>query len=317
MGDVYLTTLTAKINRNKAVFDDIYGERDPRSYFSVLGALDYMIPDLAESVIHQILEARATCHGGDNRVLDVGCSYGINAAVHRFPVNFASLRQRYARREMMELEPDDMIRFDRNFYAGWPDVGVAQFIGLDISEPAIHYANAVGLHIDGIAADLERDELSARGARMISSTNVLLATGSIGYVTDRTYRRLLDAMVTTPWIISFVLRMFPYDDFIAAFEERGMITEKLTSTMFVQRRFRDEAEFEGSLAALAMRGIDTQGFEADGLFQAELFLTRPEEDVKALPLEDIVTVSSGRFHSLGARYVQVGEQGRMRIAMEA
>ena len=96
-----------------------------------------------------------------------------------------------------------------------------------------------------------------------------------------------------------------------------MITEKLTSTMFVQRRFRDEAEFEGSLAALAMRGIDTQGFEADGLFQAELFLTRPEEDVKALPLEDIVTVSSGRFHSLGARYVQVGEQGRMRIAMEA
>lgn len=317
MGDVYLTTLTARINRNKAVFDDIYGERDPRSYFSVLGALDYMIPDLAESVIHQILEARTTRYGGDNRVLDVGCSYGINAAVHRFPVNFASLRQRYARREMMELEPDDMIRFDRNFYAGWPDVGVAQFIGLDISEPAIHYANAVGLHIDGIAADLERDELSARGARMISSTNVLLATGSIGYVTDRTYRRLLDAMVTTPWIISFVLRMFPYDDFIAAFEERGMITEKLTSTMFVQRRFRDEAEFERSLAALAMRGIDTQGFEANGLFQAELFLTRPEEDVKALPLEDIVTVSSGRFHSLGARYVQVGEQGKMRIAMEA
>ena len=312
-----MTTPTAKINSNKAVFDDIYAEHDPRSYFSVLGALDYMIPDLAESVIHQILEARATRHGGDNRVLDVGCSYGINAAVHRFPVNFASLRQRYARREMMELESGDMIRFDRNFYAGWPDVGVAQFIGLDISEPAIHYANAVGLHVDGIAADLERDELSARDARMISSTNVLLATGSIGYVTDRTYRRLLDAVVTTPWIISFVLRMFPYDDFIAAFEERGMITEKLTSTMFVQRRFRDEAEFERTLAALAMRGIDTQGFEANGLFQAELFLTRPEEDVKALPLEDIVTVSSGRFHSLGARYVQVGEQGKTRIAMEA
>ena len=312
-----MTTPTAKINSNKAVFDDIYAEHDPRSYFSVLGALDYMIPDLAESVIHQILEARATRHGGDNRVLDVGCSYGINAAVHRFPVNFASLRQRYARREMMELESGDMIRFDRNFYAGWPDVGVAQFIGLDISEPAIHYANAVGLHVDGIAADLERDELSARDARMISSTNVLLATGSIGYVTDRTYRRLLDAVVTTPWIISFVLRMFPYDDFIAAFEERGMITEKLTSTMFVQRRFRDEAEFERTLAALAMRGIDTQGFEANGLFQAELFLTRPEEDVKALPLEDIVTVSSGRFHSLGARYIQVGEQGKTRIAMEA
>lgn len=316
-GGHILSTLTVRINRNKAVFDDIYRERDPRSYFSVLGALDYMIPDLAEPVIRQILEARAVRHGEDNRVLDVGCSYGINAAVHRFPVNFASLRQRYARREMMEVEPDDMVRLDRNFYAGWPDVGHAQFIGLDISERAIRYANAVGLHIDGIAADLERDELSARGASMISSANVLLATGSIGYVTDRTYRKLLDAMVTTPWIISFVLRMFPYDDFITAFEERGMITEKLTTAMFVQRRFRDEAEFERSLAVLTAHGIDTQGFEADGLFQAELFLTRPEEDVRALPLEDIVTVSTGRFHSLGARYVQVDDQGTMRIAMEA
>lgn len=311
-----MTSHIARINKNKAVFDCIYSEIDPRSYFSVLGALDYMIPDLAEAVIRQILAARASQHGGPTTVLDVGCSYGINAAVHRFPVNFTGLRQRYARREMMELEPDEMIRLDRNFYAGWPDIGLAQFVGLDISESAIRYANAVGLHLDGVAADLENGALSARDKAIVGRANVVLSTGAIGYVTDRTYRKLLDAIAGPPWIISFVLRMFPYDGFIAAFEERGMVTEKLAGTTFVQRRFQDEEEFEHILAALAAQGIDTQGFEANGLFQAELFLTRSAEEAKALPLEDIVTVSSGRFSAFGARYVQVGQPDDLRTVLE-
>lgn len=307
----------ARINRSKAVFDDIYTQSDPRSYFSVLGALDYMIPDVAEPVIRQLLDARARYHGETNTVLDIGCSYGINAAIHRFPVNFANLRQRYARREIMELDVDEMIRLDRNFYASWPDIGVGRFIGVDISESAIRYANAVGLHADGVAADLERNPLSAKEAAIVAPANVLLSTGAIGYVTDKTYEQLLGALDTSPWIISFVLRMFPYDAFADAFAERGMVTEKLAGSTFVQRRFRDEQEFERSLYTLRSRGIDTSGFEADGLFQAELFVSRPKGDAEALPLTDIVTVTSGRFSNFGARYVEVGQQNDIRVAVGA
>jgi hypothetical protein len=307
----------AQINRNKAVFDDIYSMSDPRAYFSVLGALDYMIPDVAETAIRQILSAKAALHGGETNVLDIGCSYGINAAVHRFPVNFASLLQRYARREMMEVPSAEMVRLDRRFYASWPDVGLANFIGLDVSEPAIRYANDVGLHIGGIATNLETGELSKQDAGIVAAANVLLSTGSVGYVTDRTYRKLLDAIPGEPWVISFVLRMFPYDGFIDAFAERGMVTEKLAGTTFVQRRFRDPEEFERSLAALAKRGIDPHGVEADGLFQAELFLSRPEADARAMSLEEIVTISCGRFGSFGARYVRVAQQDGLRTAMEA
>ena len=290
---------------------------DPRSYYSVLGALDYMIPDVAEPVIRQILDARARYRGDENTVLDIGCSYGINAAIHRFPVNFGCLHQRYARREMMELEAEEMIRLDRHFYSSWPEIGAGRFIGLDISEPAIRYANEVGLHMNGVAADLESGPLSASDAAIIAPANVLLSTGAVGYVTHRTYGRLLDALPSQPWIISFVLRMFPYDHFIAAFAERGMVTEKLVGSTFVQRRFRDEEEFERSLEALKARDIDTSGFEADGLFQAELFVSRPEADARAMPLDDIVTVTSGRFGTFGARYVQVGQENDTRIAMEA
>lgn len=305
------------INRNKAVFDDIYTMNDPRSYFSVLGSLDYMIPDVAEPVIRQLLDARSRHYGDSNTILDIGCSYGINAAIHRFPVNFASLHQRYARREMMQLDAEEMIRLDRNFYESWPDVGMGRFIGLDISGPAIRYANAVGLHANGVVADLESHPLSASDAAIIAPANILLSTGAVGYVTDQTYGKILGTVKTPPWIISFVLRMFPYDGFIAAFAERGMVTEKLAGSTFVQRRFRNEEEFERSLAALRARDIDTSGFEADGLFQAELFVSRPEADARAMPLDDIVTVTSGRFGSLGSRYVEVGQDDEARIAMEA
>jgi len=310
-----LSETIARINRNKAIFDDIYAMNDPRSYFSVLGSLDYMIPDVAEPVIRQILDARSQYYGDENTILDIGCSYGINAAIHRFPVNFASLQQRYARREMMKLDADEVIRLDRSFYSSWPEIGVGRFIGVDISEAAIRYANAVGLHVDGIAVDLESAPLSAQDAAIIAPANVLLSTGAIGYVTDQTYRAILDAVTTPPWIISFVLRMFPYSDFIETFAERGLVTEKLAGSTFVQRRFRDEMEFERSLNSLKQRGIDTSGFEADGLFQAELFLSRPEADAKALPLDDIVTVTSGRFRNVGPRYVQVHDQDDIRLAI--
>src|SRR5690606_3476055 len=180
--------------------------------------------------------------------------------------------------EVMELDAQEMIRLDRHFYASWPEIGVGRFIGLDISDPAIRYANAVGLHDAGVAADLESGPLSAADAAVIAPANVLLSTGAVGYVSHRTYGRLLDALPTQPWVISFVLRMFPYDQFIDMFAERGMTTEKLAGSTFVQRRFRDEGEFERSLDALKSRGIDTSGFEADGLFQAELFVSRPKAE---------------------------------------
>src|SRR3546814_7530408 len=96
-----------------------------------------------------------------------------------------------------------------------------------------------------------------------------------------------------------------------------MMTEKLAGSTFVQRRFRNEEEFERSLGALKARGIDTSGFEADGLFQADLFVSRPEADATAMPLEALVTVTRGRFGYLGARYVQAGQPERKRTRLTA
>ncbi|MEX0853825.1 MAG: class I SAM-dependent methyltransferase [Bauldia sp.] len=289
---------------------------DPRAYFSVLGALDYMIPDVAEPVIRQILAAKVQADGASPVVLDVGCSYGINSAVHRFPLNFDILRRRYARREMAALSAEEMTRLDRNYFAAWPDTGLGRFVGLDVSEPAIRYAKTVGLLDDGIAADLETASLSPVQAKIAGRANVLLATGSVGYVTEKTYRKLLGAMDRAPWIISFVLRIFPYEPLAAAFEERGLVTERLQGATFVQRRFRDVEEFESTISTLEEHGVDAAGFESEGLFQADLFVSRPEVDAQAAPLEELVTVNSGRNKIVGPRYVHVKTDDGTQIAVE-
>lgn len=304
------------INASKANFDDIYGQRDPRGYFSVLGALDYMIPDVAGPIIRQLLAAKSRREGAPLSVLDVGCSYGINAAVHRFPLSFRALRNRYASAEMAAVPSGQLASLDRSFYASWPEVGVARFTGLDISAPAVRYALEVGLLDAGIVADFEGRSPGPRDIELLRGTDVILSTGCIGYVTERTYRTILDTMERSPWVISFVLRMFPYDRIEAELAGRGMVTERLAGATFVQRRFRDIEEFTACLDALAKRGLDATGLESEGRFHADLFVSRPREEARAAPLGDIVTVTSGRHCPVGARYVRIGEGADARIALE-
>jgi SAM-dependent methyltransferase len=305
----------SQINLSKANFDEIYCQSDPRAYFSVLGALDYMIPDIAEPIVRQLVTLKAK-NGPAPRVLDIGCSYGINAALHRFPLSFNMLRSRYAKRELAGIGPLQLASLDRNFYASWPQIGEAKFVGLDISEPAIEYARNVGLLEAGIAASLEDSALRPRDAAKLRGVNILLSTGCIGYVTSRTFRRVLDALDELPWIVSFVLRMFPYEEMATALESYGLVTERLAGATFVQRRFRDVEEFRQSLALLEKRGIDTTGLEAEGRFQAELFVSRPAPEARAAPLSEIVTVSSGRNRPVGARYVEVKSGSSVLIAIE-
>ncbi len=311
-----MTNNFISINSTKANFDEIYVKEDPRAYFSVLGALDYMIPDVAAPIVRQIIGAYARRYGRKPRVLDVGSSYGINAAVHRFPMTFASLRRRYARHEMAALEPAEVARLDRHYYASWPDRGLATFVGLDASPQAIRYASDVGLIEQGIVADLEHEPLTDEAADLVRDVDIVLSTGAVGYVSDKTFRSILEAASRPLWIVSFVLRMFPYDDFQALFEKNGLVTEHLESALFAQRRFIDLAEFESCLGQLAGRDLDSRGLESRGLLQAGLFVSRPAVDIRHARLEDVVTISVGRNRPTGPRYVHVSTLDGQQVALE-
>jgi hypothetical protein len=110
--------------------------------------------------------------------------------------------------------------------------------------------------------------------------------------------------------------MFPYDKLQALFAEHNLVTERLGSAVFAQRRFSDVDEFELCLKQLSDRGVDSRGLEAQGLLQADLFVSRPASDVRAAKLDDLVKVGVGRNRATGARYVNVQTLDGPHVALE-
>lgn len=306
--------MTSSANDAKASFNDIYSQDDPRDYFSILGALDYSIPDLAKPIFRRLAAEFRIRHGRSATILDLGSSYGINAALFRFPVSVDMLRRRYARREMMALTAAEVHEYDRHYFRSWPRTQKEQIIALDVSKPAVDYACAVGLADECIAFDFEGAAAAHDVTLKLADVDMIISTGAVGYVTEKTFGALLDASGRTPWVASFCLRMFDYAPIAKHLERFGLVTEKLKSAAFVQRRFQDEDEARQVLGILEQRGIDPTGLESEGLLVAELYVSRPPELVAEKPLDEIVRVVSGRNLSLGPRLVQVQRDGRGLVA---
>jgi hypothetical protein len=56
---------------------------------------------------------------------------------------------------------------------------------------------------------------------------------------------------------------------------------------------------------LNARAIDPRNKEADGLLHAELYVSRPPEHADAMPLNEMISVTSGENRSYGRRYRRI------------
>lgn len=306
-------SLDCEPNKAKACFDSIYTEPDPREYYRVLGGLNYVIPDLAKNIFRNLISSLEQLRGRPIKVLDLGCSYGNNAALIRFPLDLARLQQRYLDLQNGELSTRELILLDRHFFQSWPKQDLT-IVGCDVSRPAVAYARSVGLIDEGITQNLEQEPLIQASKDALQGVDLIISTGAIGYVTERTLSRLLSAIgEPAPWVASFVLRMFPYDGIANLMEEHGHVTEKLSGATFVQRRFQSEQEFRSVLAQLEALGIDSRGKEMDGLFHSEFFLSRPSDDCADVPMEALASVSSGISLLYGRRY-RLGDDDVVRLS---
>lgn len=286
----------------KACFDDIYVQDDPREYYRVLYGLDYIIPDLARGVFRSMVATLEEQHGRPIKVLDLGCSYGNNAILLRTPLDLARLAQRYGDLAAQGLSTEECAELDQRYFQSWPRHPMS-IVGLDSSKSAIAYAKRTGVIDDGIAADLETNKLSDRERELLHDVDLIISTGCIGYVTERTFSQILDAIDgPAPWVASFVLRMYEFAEIEKVLGRRGLVTQKLEGATFVQRRFHSEQECREVLNCLEQAGISTQSKEADGLLHAELYVSRPQADVDAVPLDQVASITTGEHHTFGRRY---------------
>jgi len=260
-------------NSAKANFDDIYNAPDPRAYYTTLGRLDYQIPSQAKPVFQAVMQSmereRLT-------VLDIGCSYGVNAAMLRYDLDFAHLVHRYDRPAMEERSVAEVIVRDAETFAAMPERTDATFIGLDVAAEAAGYAKAVGLIEEAVVANLEESSLPEDAAARIAGADLIITTGAIGYVTEQTFEKILDAAgATPPWVAAFTLRQFPFDAIADTLARRGLVAERLEHRQFPQRRFRDDEEREGAIAAIRAAGRDPEGIETTGGYFSEFYLAAP------------------------------------------
>jgi len=280
----------------KVSLDHIYNQPDPRAYFQTLCALDYRLPQLAKPYFSKIIdECQETRPDQRLRILDVGCSYGINAALLKFDVAMDDLYDRYAQEPgPAERNRTALVARDRALAMARGGVTDLEVIGLDVSGPALAYALDAGFLNDALHADLESRELTEAEQARLAGVDLVISTGCLGYVTGRTLTRIIAAAAsagtvngatsTLPWMAHFTLRMFPFDpiaETLAGFGYRTVAVDRL----FEQRRFASRREQDQVLATLAGVGVDPHGLEADGWLYAQLFVSRPPEfspDIRSL-----------------------------------
>lgn len=268
----------------------IYDRPDPRSYFQTLGNLDYRIPQSASSIFGRVITAlRAAREQQILTVLDVGSSYGVNAAIIKHGYGLAELTNLYGRDATGGKTPEQLAARDRTLFHGDGDHDL-ETIGLDTAAPAIDYACEANILDSGIVADLESRDPTEHEASRLAATDLVISTGAIGYVGAPTFTRILDSTQRPPWMALFALRMFPIDETAEVLKARGYTLFRLRDQTFRQRRFAGHDEQEEVLARLASLSIDPTGYESKGWYHAEFFLALPSDETGEPPLVNLVGI---------------------------
>jgi SAM-dependent methyltransferase len=287
---------TPDLKDGKANFDTIYNGDDPRKYYRELGNLGYEIPHHGQQVFSPLVAARRRERGRtEANVLDLCCSYGINAALLTCDLTMADLEEHYRIPEVSGLSSEELLAVDQEYFATHRLEDAPTVAGLDISERAIGYARAAGLLANGAVENLEEAPASVALAEVVAETDIVTVTGGIGYITAKTFGHLFD--VTSgdhlPWVAAFTLRQFSYHDIADVLAERGLVTERLVGRTFPQRRFSCDEERDFTLRHLDESGLDVVGREADGSFHAEFYLSRPADEVAEHPLSELLPSLAG------------------------
>ncbi len=118
--------------------------------------------------------------------------------------------------------------------------------------------------------------MSEAAKAAVEGADLIITTGAVGYVTERTFVRVLGAINgRPPWLATFSLRQFPFESIAEELKLFDLQTEHLANRHFVQRAFKDEEEREGAIGAVRAVGCDPEGLETTGAYFADFYLSRP------------------------------------------
>jgi hypothetical protein len=260
----------------KVVLDHVYNQDRPAAYYRAIDELDYHLPQQAKPLFAGILDMLRRARGRDAlKIVDLGCSYGVNAALLKWGFDLEQLFEHYRRLAASGDDRASCVAADRRWLRRQP-ARPYDFIGVDCARNALDYALEAGLIDAKIVGNFEAAPLSASQRLRIGGADLIMSTGCIGYVSERTLAALMDAAEPgEPWMAHCVLRMFPFEPIGELLAARGYRTLRSRRPVR-QRRFASRVEQQKALERLDGLGVDTRGHEADGWYYADLYLSRPQ-----------------------------------------
>ena len=272
-------------NRAKASFEDVYTAPTPHAYIAMMAKNGYEIGEQARPYCIAAAELlkKHTRSAHPVQMLDIGCSYGMGSAFVRYGWSFNEMAAFFSTQAPQDYPA--ACEVVRARISASPAVCDMRCVGLDSSEPAIRFAIRAGLLDVGIARDFENPEITPNAVERswLRSCNLLISTGAIGYVTDRTIAHVVRHAGKGrpsdfgPLAVFTILRMFDAAPIRNVFEKHGFRFEKVPGIMLTQRRFTDKDEQKGVLKILHDRGIESGDWEDQGKQFAELFIAaRPD-----------------------------------------
>ena len=276
-------------NEIKANFDDVYRAPTPHAYFETMNQLEYAIGQEARPFFLSAVALLRRQLGNQTpiRMLDLGCSYGVGSALVKYGFSFSEITDFFTHRT--DGDYGQCVRDTREWLAENRPEKPITCVGADASAEAIRFGADSGLLDNGIAHDLESDpRLSPDECALMQKSNLLISTGAIGYVGERTLDAILRQLGKDkplphgPYIVVTILRMFTPELVAKAFGLNGFKFLQVPEVHLRQRRFHDETEQAETIKLVQARGLETDTLEADGYHYADLFVGAPERDHAAL-----------------------------------
>jgi hypothetical protein len=270
-------------NQAKVSFDDVYTAPTPHAYIASMARLGYEIGEQARpycAAAVDLLRERSR-DARPLQMLDVGCSYGMGSAFVKFGCSFDEMVAFFSSRAPKEYHA--ACEAMRRWLNVTPSASDVRVVGLDSSEMAIRFAVDAGLLDGGLARNFEQPDAvpSDEERAWFRGCNLLISTGAIGYVTERTFEAILPHLGKDhpadfgPVAVVTILRMFDLSPIKDVFEAHGLTFGPVPGVRLPQRRFADLQECRKVLALLHDKGIDTREWEDRGKQHADLFIAAP------------------------------------------
>ncbi len=260
----------------KKDFTNIYVQETPTPYLEEMNNLKYRIADQTKPLYTHIAERMVNQQKTPIKILDIGSSYGINSALMKHGLTTSDLDEFF-----LDSNPYPSIKETQDFFDEQPiNNQNFEFYLNDMSQPALDFAENVGLCKNSFSTNLEEESVPVNFKNILNKIDLVISTGCIGYIGWKTFDKIFSSIERTdthPVFAFTSLRIFPLEDIKETFEKNGFEMIKTKVGPLRQRQFHDEKEKSETLKLLSERNIDTENLEEKGYYFSDFFVGGPKK----------------------------------------